>query len=213
MPFEAIQTDAVLNLDDDMYLRADEIMLGFRVWRENRDRIVGFPARYHTLNLTENDFEYKSYLSCEYSMVLTGAAFYHRFYNYLFTFAMDARIREKIDELRNCEDIAFNMLVSHITRRPPLKVTTKYSFYCKECDNFIKNDDDNNNINANNATIIEDNLPVSLRQGHYEKRSQCLQYFVSLYSYNPLMYSQYRADSVLYRTRTPLNVQKCFRYI
>jgi alpha-1,4-N-acetylglucosaminyltransferase EXTL3 len=208
LPYEHIKTDAVLSLDDDMYLRADEIVLGFRVWRENRDRVVGFPARHHAWNLTANDFVYRSHLSCEYSMVLTGAAFYHRFYNYMFTYAMSAAIREKIDELNNCEDIAFNMLVTHVTRHPPLKVTTKYSFYCKECDNFIKNDDENANV-----TNSEDRVPVSLRYGHYEKRSQCMQYFISVYGYNPLMYSQYRADSVLYRTRTPVDVQKCFRFV
>ena len=31
-------------------------------------------------------------------------------------------IRDKVDEYMNCEDIAMNFLVSHITRKPPLKV-------------------------------------------------------------------------------------------
>ncbi len=198
-PYESIKTDAVLSLDDDMFLRPDEIMLAFRTWRENREKIVGFPARYHTWNFTVQNFEYKSYLSCEYSMVLTGAAFYHRFYNYIYSYVMDKRILNLVDELRNCEDIAFNMMVSHMTRRAPLKVSTKYTFYCKECENVISKS--------------ENDLPVSLRAGHYQKRSFCLQNFIKIYGYNPLLYSQFRADSVLYRTRVGTNVQKCFKYV
>ena len=31
-------------------------------------------------------------------------------------------IRDKVDEYMNCEDLAMNFLVSHITRKPPIKV-------------------------------------------------------------------------------------------
>jgi alpha-1,4-N-acetylglucosaminyltransferase EXTL3 len=33
------------SVDDDSHLRHDEIIFGFRVWREQRDKIVGFPGR------------------------------------------------------------------------------------------------------------------------------------------------------------------------
>ena len=35
---------------------------------------------------------------------------------------MPQAIRDKVDEFMNCEDIAMNFLVSHITRQPPVKV-------------------------------------------------------------------------------------------
>ena len=35
---------------------------------------------------------------------------------------MPQAIRDKVDEYINCEDIAMNFLVSHITRKPPVKV-------------------------------------------------------------------------------------------
>lgn len=85
LPYDTIKTDAVLSLDDDTSLRPDEVMLAFRVWRENRARIVGFPSRYHTLDMNTRNYDYRSQLSCEYSMVLTGAAFYHRFYHYAYS--------------------------------------------------------------------------------------------------------------------------------
>lgn len=55
-------------------------------------------------------------------MVLTGAAFFHKYYAYQFSYFMPQVIRDKVDEYMNCEDIAINFLVSHITRKPPLKV-------------------------------------------------------------------------------------------
>ena len=41
---------------------------------------------------------------------------------------MPQAIRDKVDEFMNCEDIAMNFLVSHITRQPPVKVWCAKSF-------------------------------------------------------------------------------------
>lgn len=40
---------------------------------------------------------------------------------------MPQAIRDMVDEYINCEDIAMNFLVSHITRKPPIKVRGKGS--------------------------------------------------------------------------------------
>ncbi|KAB7507082.1 Exostosin-3 [Armadillidium nasatum] len=101
LPFSEIETEAVLSVDDDAHLRHDEIVFGFRVWREERDRLVGFP----------------------------GAAFFHKYYSYVYSQVMPQAIRDKVDEYMNCEDIAMNFLVSHITRRPPVKVRYHYYYY------------------------------------------------------------------------------------
>ena len=74
-PYDVIETEAILSMDDDVHLRNDEIIFGFRVWREARERIVGFPGRYHAWH---NEWLYNSNYSCELSMVLTGAAFFHK---------------------------------------------------------------------------------------------------------------------------------------
>ena len=39
LPFDEIETEAVLSVDDDAHLRHDEIIFGFRVWREHRTRL------------------------------------------------------------------------------------------------------------------------------------------------------------------------------
>ena len=38
---------------------------------------------------------------------------------------MPQAIRDMVDEYINCEDIAMNFLVSHITRKPPIKVSDR----------------------------------------------------------------------------------------
>ena len=65
LPFDAIETEAVLSVDDDAHLRHDEIIFGFRVWRENRDRLVGFPGRFHAWDLDHGGWNYNSNYSCE----------------------------------------------------------------------------------------------------------------------------------------------------
>ncbi|RWS27321.1 exostosin-3-like protein [Leptotrombidium deliense] len=189
-PYDEIETEAVLSMDDDAHLRHDEIIFGFRVWRESRDRIVGFPGRYHAWDASHSVWLYNSNYSCELSMVLTGAAFLHKYYTYLYTYSMPSSIRRRVDEYMNCEDIAMNFLVSHITRKPPLKVTSRWTFRCPGC-------------------------PVSLSEddSHFQERHRCINYFAEVYGYNPLLNTQFRADSVLFKTRIPHDKQKCFKFI
>lgn len=54
------------------------VSLIVRVWREARDRIVGFPGRFHAWDVNHQSWLYNSNYSCELSMVLTGAAFFHK---------------------------------------------------------------------------------------------------------------------------------------
>lgn len=191
LPLDVIETEAILSVDDDAHLRHDEILFGFRVWRENRDRVVGFPGRFHAWDLNNNAaWNYNSNYSCELSMVLTGAAFFHKYYTYLYTYTLPQAIRDKVDEYMNCEDIAMNFLVSHITRKPPVKVTSRWTFRCPGC-------------------------PISLSEDdtHFQERHKCINFFSQIFGYMPLLNTQYRADSILFKTRIPHDKQKCFKYI
>lgn len=190
LPFDVIETEAILSVDDDAHLRHDEIIFGFRVWRENRDQLVGFPGRYHAWDLEHNSWNYNSNYSCELSMVLTGAAFYHKYYNYLYSSVMPKAIRAKVDEFMNCEDLAMNFLISHVTRKPPVKVTSRWTFRCPGC-------------------------PVSLSEDdtHFQERHKCINFFMEVYGYMPLLFTQFRADSVLFKTRISADKQKCFKFI
>jgi len=190
LPYDAIETEAVLSVDDDSHLRHDEIVFGFRVWREHRDQLVGFPGRFHAWDVNHSSWNYNSNYSCELSMVLTGAAFYHKYYSYLYSYSMPSEIRTMVDDYMNCEDLAMNFLISHITRKPPVKVTSRWTFRCPGC-------------------------PVSLSEddSHFQERHVCMNHFAKVFGYMPLLYTQYRADSVLFKTRLPPDKQKCFKFI
>ncbi|EDW32054.1 GL11446 [Drosophila persimilis] len=82
VPYDEIQTDAVLSLDEDAILNTDELDFAYTVWRDFPERIVGYPARAHFWDDSKNAWGYTSKWTNYYSIVLTGAAFYHRYYNY-----------------------------------------------------------------------------------------------------------------------------------
>nr|CAD2181850.1 unnamed protein product [Meloidogyne enterolobii] len=188
IPYKEIETEAILSIDDDLDLKQYEIIFAFRVWREQRDRIVGFPARYHAR--FGDTINYDSNHTCQFNMILTGAAFLHIFYLQAYTYHMPQIIRDKVDEWTNCEDLAMNFLVSHLSRKPPIKTTSKWTLRCPTCKESLSN-----------------NLY------YFDERHKCIQFFIKVYGYNPLLFSQFRADSVLFKTRVPSNHQKCFRYV
>lgn len=71
---------------------------------------------------------YTSKWTNDYSIVLTGAALYHRYFNYLYTEWLSPLLLKTVDQSHNCEDILMNFLVSHVTRRPPIKVTQRKQY-------------------------------------------------------------------------------------
>nr|XP_044605574.1 exostosin-2 isoform X4 [Equus asinus] len=78
-PYDEIETEAVLAIDDDIImLTSDELQFGYEVWREFPDRLVGYPGRLHLWDHEMNKWKYESEWTNEVSMVLTGAAFYHK---------------------------------------------------------------------------------------------------------------------------------------
>ncbi|VDI31064.1 alpha-1,4-N-acetylglucosaminyltransferase EXTL3 [Mytilus galloprovincialis] len=124
LPYDIIQTDAILSLDDDCIMKHDDILLAFRVWKIERERIVGCPGRVHKWDAVRNEWNYSWQYSdlWKVSMVLTGAAFFHKYYACVYSYVMQSAIREFVDENLNCEDIAMNFLVSYITQKPPIQV-------------------------------------------------------------------------------------------
>ncbi|KJH50268.1 EXTL2, alpha-1,4-N-acetylhexosaminyltransferase [Dictyocaulus viviparus] len=188
VPWNRIRTEAVLSLDDDVDLEQQEIIFAFRVWRENRHRIVGFPARYHARY--GDQMYYNSNYTCQLSIILTGAAFLHKSYLHAYTHQMPQAIRQHVDDVTNCEDIAMNFLVAHLTRQSPIKTTDKWTLKCPTCSESLWRD-----------------------QSHFRERNDCIHLFTKIYGYNPLKFTQYRADSVLFKTDLPPDRQKCFRSI
>ncbi|XP_052010268.1 exostosin-2 [Xyrauchen texanus] len=182
-PFDEIETEAVLAIDDDIImLTSDELQFGYEVWREFPDRLVGYPGRLHLWDHEMGKWKYESEWTNEVSMVLTGAAFYHKYFNYLYTYKMPGDIKNWVDAHMNCEDIAMNFLVANITGKAPIKVTPRKKFKCPEC------------------TAIDG---LSLDQTHMVERSECINKFASVFGTMPLKVVEHRADPVLYKDDFP----------
>ncbi|KAL8558763.1 hypothetical protein ACOMHN_043706 [Nucella lapillus] len=78
VPYKEIETDAVFGLEEDAMLTTEEIDFAFSAWLEFPERIVGYPARGHYWDEERGRWRYSSKWANDYSMVLTGAAVYHR---------------------------------------------------------------------------------------------------------------------------------------
>nr|XP_006631498.1 PREDICTED: exostosin-1c-like [Lepisosteus oculatus] len=180
LPHSAIETDAVLSLDEDAVLLTSEVNFAFLVWRSFPDRIVGYPPRSHFWDSSKQLWGYTSKWTNEYSIVLTGAAFYHRYYHHLFTHYLPATLRNLIDQTANCEDILMNFLVSAVTRLPPIKVTQRKQYKEVQGQQGMKSTHWAN-------------------PDHFSQRQDCINAFARWFGYMPLTHSQFRLDPVLFK--------------
>lgn len=72
----------------------------------------------------------------------------------------------------------------------PGQVTSRWTFRCPGCPQALSHDD-----------------------SHFHERHKCINFFVKVYGYMPLLYTQFRVDSVLFKTRLPHDKTKCFKFI
>ncbi|KAF8374744.1 hypothetical protein PRIPAC_81173, partial [Pristionchus pacificus] len=168
LPFDRIETEAIFFIDDEMDVVHEELVYAFKVWRQNRDRIVGFFDRYHSWSGETS--KYGKARSCEYSMMIGAFLVAHKEFFYEYSYNMHPAIRAMVDEVTNCDDLAFNYHVSHLTRKPPMKVQKLVG-------------------NWNSKTI----RGLSARGNHFTVRDECMQKMNAIYGYNPLMLSQVKA--------------------
>ncbi|KAJ0525373.1 putative hexosyltransferase [Helianthus annuus] len=159
-----IKTRAVLELDDDIIMSCDHIERGFKVWRENPDRLVGFyPRLVNGLGPLEYRGEKHARKFNRYNMILTGAAFMDNQAAFRRYWSEEAAAgRAVVDEFFNCEDVLMNFLYANATSsgtsveyvKPAWTIdTSKFS-----------------------RVAISENT-----QAHYRVRSKCLERFTTLY--------------------------------
>ncbi|CAG0921307.1 unnamed protein product [Notodromas monacha] len=201
IPFTTIETEAVLTVDEDVQINHEDILFGFRVWQEAKERMVGFVPRQHSWGAGKDKWVYrfkdlnKDFYSAAFSLALTGGVFVHKYYLYLYAYNMSPEILNKNDDIINCEDIAMNYLVSHLTRLPPIWSDFSTRIYARfaELPNFASH---NLQIDSNTTFACsgckEDGL--SQMSNHYQERELCVNYFAKIYGYMPLMYSYFRAS-------------------
>ena len=180
-PLPEIETEAVFSIDDDItMLTVDEIEFGFQVWKEFPDRLVGFPSRLHFANNEEGTvWRYDSEWRGDLSMVLTGAAFLHKYWTYVYTKTLSRELRDWVDGRMNCEDILMNFVIANVTGKAPLKVTPRKKFKCPEC---------------------ADVAGLSDRDEKYmQVRSECVNHFAEQFGGMVLKTVDFQVDPVLFK--------------
>ncbi|XP_065713487.1 exostosin-like 1 isoform X3 [Patagioenas fasciata] len=203
-PYAAIRTDAVLSLDEHTSLSTSEVDFAFVVWRSFPERIVGFPARSHFWDPEQRRWGYTSKWTNELSIVLTAAAFYHRYYHSLFTGYLPAGLRELVDSLAACEDILMNVLVAAVTKLPPIKVTQRKQHKENVPQQVGCKEGSAETPPAGEQSPSPQHSPPAKVKGtaggrHFSQRQDCLNQLVDWFGYMPLVSSQLRLDPVLYK--------------
>ncbi|XP_006883558.1 PREDICTED: exostosin-like 1 [Elephantulus edwardii] len=122
LPQSTISTDAIISLDAHNSLSTSEVDFAFLVWLSFPERMVGFLTWSHFWDEAQGGWGYTAEKANEFSMVLTSAAFYHRYYHTLFTHFLPKALRTLADEAPTCVDVLMNFLVAAVTKLPPIKV-------------------------------------------------------------------------------------------
>ncbi|KAK6484782.1 exostosin-like 2 [Huso huso] len=175
--FPELETEAVLMLDDDTLVSAPDLVFSFSIWKQFPDQIVGFVPRKH-ISAPSGIYSYGSFElqnpeggnGDKYSMVLIGAAFFHRTYLEKFQ-KLPSEVHSLIDETQNCDDIAMNFVVAKHTRRPSGV--------------FVKPVDMRNHERDASSGYTG----MWHRAEHLLQRSYCLNKLADIYGSMPLQYS------------------------
>uniref|UniRef100_A0A8C7Y7W8 Exostosin-like 2 n=1 Tax=Oryzias sinensis TaxID=183150 RepID=A0A8C7Y7W8_9TELE len=183
-PFSEIDTDAVLMLDDDTLISVPDISFAFSVWKQFTDQIVGFVPRKH-VSTPAGVYSYGSFElqdpetagGDKYSMVLIGAAFFHRQYLKLFQ-DQPQEVLSLIDQTQNCDDIALNFVVAlHVGKQSKVSIRPS-GVFVKPVDLRNLEKDASNGYQG-----------MWHRPEHLLQRSYCLNRLTQIYGVMPLRYS------------------------
>jgi len=119
-PQPEIATNCVVMMDDDFDMPVDVLDQSMRLWHSHHfDRLVGVRGRQHAVNTTSNEYVYVSYKGETSSMVLPSGMIFHRKYLEHYA-ALPAALTNIVDEVINCEDLLFNILMANVSRAGPV---------------------------------------------------------------------------------------------
>nr|XP_014987250.2 exostosin-like 1 isoform X2 [Macaca mulatta] len=184
-PYSTIRTDAILSLDARSSLSTSEVDFAFVVWQSFPERMVGFLTSSHFWDEAHGGWGYTAERTNEFSMVLTTAAFYHRYYHTLFTHSLPKALRTLADEAPTCVDVLMNFLVAAVTKRPPIKVP-----YGKQ---------------RQEAAPLASGGPGP-RPKPQAPAPNCVNQIAAAFGHMPLLSSRLRLDPVLFKD--PVSVQR-----
>ncbi|KAH9322624.1 hypothetical protein KI387_017263 [Taxus chinensis] len=175
LPRDFISTRAVLICDDDVEIQ-DSASLSFalRVWSQHRrKRIVGFFGRSHGFELETGAWIYTVHPD-RYSIILTKLMIVGTEFLYLYTCHSPKGVREFVDKVRNCEDIAMNFIVADRTGVGPVLVEGSPR-------------DWGDTRNSEGGLVVD--AALSSLEDHRKRRGGCITEFHKLWGHMPLRYS------------------------
>lgn len=173
-PWPEIETDCVVNMDDDWELDLGKMNLAIRAWKGLAGNfIVGFSflARNHVQSETgtyyyaPTNLEHSPYKPRKsfFSILLPSGTVYHKRFSHLYTYGAPKEARDFVHKNMNCEDILFNFLVANATNQGPVVIS--HWQHSGRTDGLWT------------------------RGTHLSQRSECLQKFAGLFGHMPLRYS------------------------
>jgi hypothetical protein len=176
-PLDGPHTNAIFSVDDDMRVSCKELDLAHEVWRGAQRSIVGFMPRVHLRRGGELTYRcwWRVWWHGTYSIILTKAAFFHHDFLRMYTNDMPAAIREHVDNVRNCEDIAMQFLIANATRLPPIYVKGHLA-----------------DLGSINGISTSSNI---ITASHMGQRGECLSRLEKLYGSLPLVSSRVIVDA------------------
>jgi glucuronyl/N-acetylglucosaminyl transferase EXT2 len=116
-------TRCVFVADDDILVSEKRVLVLYDTWKFAKDQIAGlFPRSHDTMYTDGGPLWYESDPSNQYSIILTkfmvvDSRFLHAYWG-----QAQAPLREWVRSQNNCEDLAFNAVVSNLTSLPPIYV-------------------------------------------------------------------------------------------
>lgn len=177
-PNMRITTEAVIVMDDDIKIGLDDIELVFRAWGVNKDKIIGFYPRRLVEEVNTGNRVY-SWDGIErfdepYSMMLTKFMVIHKKYLYMYSCGLNVmqRVRMKVQEVKNCEDIAMNHVVAFMEKSAAPLFVEPLDFVGDFGDNALAE-----RTGVSGAIHTR----VTTKLNHREVRSECVRHFLYLF--------------------------------
>ena len=187
-----------------------------------------FPSRTHVWEDSNQKLRYEPEWTSEISMVLTGAAFYHKYWHYLFTAAPSIQGRNLYKQQLTFSFKSFKFSPCSLTEKFMRLSAYILAQEIKQwVDEHMNCEDIAMNFLIANATrkapikvaprkkfkcstpqCYNQDMQLSGDQSHLVTRSQCINLFAEKYGYVPLKAVEWRADPVLYKDDIPEKLKK-----
>ncbi|CAD5125320.1 DgyrCDS13561 [Dimorphilus gyrociliatus] len=163
-PYPTINTEATLNVDDDILINENSALKAFVEWKKEKNFMYGFVARSHKV-IGRNLYEYVMDETVPYSFLLANNIFMHRKYTRIYQ-DYTRQWENTIDRWQSCEDIALSFMFADLNGSKDSAIKVKGSYK------------DIRDIGAYKG--------LSKRKGHHFQRSYCLNRYAERYKEFPL---------------------------